>query len=80
MVTRCPKDDITSSFRASRPCKKLHVNYLMNSKNYHLVTDTFGICETAEDASSNNDPYEADIEFKDWVLEDNGLVITMVKN
>lgn len=80
MITRCPKDDITSSFRASVPCRRFSVSYAMNPKNektYKLVAHTFGCCENAEDFSTVKHPSSASITFENLIYRDDGVVIVM---
>mgnify|MGYP007123082355 CR=1 FL=1 len=79
MTTRCPKDDITSTFRASNPCEKFSVDYTIKNDNYKLVTDSFGICKLADDTASSNVLNEAHVKFTEWLFRDDGVVITMVK-
>lgn len=83
LTTRCPKDDITSSFRASVPCRSFCVDYTMehseipSCKKYELVTHTFGCCEHANDFSTAKYPNNAKIKFTNLILKDDGVVVVM---
>ena len=71
-TTRCPIDDLTSSFRTSVPCQEFSVNYSMdNSQKYKLVTYTFGCCEHANTAN---------VSFKNPIFKDDGIVVIMCPN
>lgn len=80
MITRCPKDDITSTFRVSVPCKNFSIKYNMavgNREKYKLVTHSFGCCEDAEDFSTERHPGSASIKFKNLIFKDDGAVVVM---
>lgn len=80
LITRCPKDDITSSFRASVPCERFSVQYKIRSNEYKIKAYAFGVCKKAENSSAKEIPNEATIKFSDWIFTDDGVVVVMCKN
>ncbi len=79
LITRCPKDDITSSFRASVPCERFSVQYKIRSNEYKIKSYAFGVCKQAENSSAKEIPNEATIKFSDWIFTDDGVVVVMCK-
>ena len=79
LTTRCPKEDITSSFRASVPCKQFSVNYKIESDEYKIKAYSFAICKQVENSSNKSTPKEASIKFSDWVFTDDGVVAIICK-
>ncbi|MBQ3431838.1 MAG: hypothetical protein IJG23_03540 [Clostridia bacterium] len=78
MITRCPKDDITSTFRVAVPCKNFRISYIINSNNYRLVVSTFNSCEGAVDVSDKRYPNEINVSIDGWVVPENGVIVTIV--
>lgn len=77
LTTRCPKDDITSSFKATAPCERFGVSYRINSNKYKVKAYAFGVCKQAENSSAKETPNEANIKFSDWIFTDDGVVVVM---
>ena len=78
MITRCPKDDITSTFRVAVPCKNFRINYIINSSQYKLAVSTFNSCEGAVDVSTKKISNEINVGIDGWVVPDNGIIVTIV--
>lgn len=79
MVNVCPKDDLVSSYKATVPCKNFSVEYVMNDTDkYRIIAYGFGFINDAKQHPSNHGDNGVKLELSDWVLRDNGIVITIV--
>lgn len=77
--TRSPKNDPSLAFRASVPCRRLSVDYIIkNTTKYKVVARAFGVMEPAVPYPNNYGDNGTKIELKDWVLKDNGIVIHII--
>lgn len=79
-ISRCPLDDIVSSFRTSIPCKNFSVHYFAEPKaSYRVIAHAFGFHEGARSYPNTNNENEVKLGFNDWIFTDDGICITMVK-
>lgn len=79
-ITRCPMDDIVTTFRASVPCKKFSVNYTINQEqNYKLGGSAFGFLDASTAFQNSHKPNIMRFGFNNWIFTDDGVSITIIK-
>lgn len=78
-TARALLNDLVCSYRASKPCRHFSVKFeLLTKDNYQLVTNTFGFLDSSKAEDDTNNDYTSYSEFKDWIFEDDGVVISIV--
>ena len=78
-TARSSLNDIVSSYRASRPCKRFAVKFtLLTHDDYKLLAHTFGFIDSSKAEEDTDNNYTSYSEFRDWIFEDDGVVITIV--
>ena len=79
-VTRCPLDDINTTFRASVPSKKFSVNYTIAPEDkYELHGNAFGFIDASTSFPNNHKPNVIRFGFNNWIFTDDGVSITTIK-
>ncbi|MBO5089443.1 MAG: hypothetical protein J6C27_00820 [Clostridia bacterium] len=79
-ITRCPIDDITTTFRASVPCKKFIVNYTVEpEEQYKLTGSAFGFLDAASAYQNSHKTNVMRFGFDNWIFTDDGVSIVMNK-
>lgn len=78
-TARTALNDLVSSYRASQPCKCFSVKFdLLSKEKYQLVTNTFGFLDSSKGEDDTNNDYTSYSEFKDWIFEDDGVIVSIV--
>lgn len=79
-IVRSTLDDITSTFRASEPCKNFQLIYKIDpNSNYKVTANAFGFWDSADSSPNNLIDHEININFNDWIFEDDGVTVSLSK-
>lgn len=71
--------DLVCTYRASKPCKHFSVRFeLLSYDKYQLISNVFGFLDSSRAEEDTNSDYTSYSEFKDWIFEDDGVVISIV--
>ena len=79
-ISRCPLNDVVSSYRTTRPCKNFTVNYIAEPKTYYrVIAHAFGFHECARSYPNGTKNNEVKVGFNDWIFTDDGICIIMTE-
>lgn len=78
-VTRTSKDDITTTFRVTKPCRNFALIYsIKQHEKYRIAVDAFGFLDDADDSTNNRSDSNINIKFDDWIFENDGVVVSVL--
>lgn len=78
LITRCPKDDLTSSFRTMVPCKNFTVNFTLESDRYKLAAYAFGFYDNANQGINIQKENVISVSLNDWIFNDDGICVMII--
>lgn len=78
-IVKASLSDLVNVYRASRPCKHFSVRFTLHThENYKLQSHTFGFLDSSKAEEDTDNDFISYNEFRDWIFEDDGVVITIV--
>lgn len=78
-ITRTDISDNALTVRCSRPCKKFAVNFKIKNKDYDIKAIAFGFIDQAGDTPNTSDKQSVSVEFRNWILPEDGVVVLINK-